>query len=86
VRTLCAVNDLRRRARLAKAVRDGRARQIRRDAHVTLATMAAELGVTKGAVSAWELGRRYPGPELADRWQGLLEEIEAELADGSDAG
>jgi len=84
--TLVGVNDLRRRARLAKMIREGRARQIRQGAHITLEAMGAPLGVTKAAVSAWELGRRFPERDLAHRYYELLEEIEAELVGMPDAG
>jgi len=78
------VSELQQRARLARTIRDGRAREIRQEANVTQAEVASELGVTKAAVSAWELGRRRPRGELALRYGQLLDEIGSAFVGAAD--
>lgn len=51
---------------------------------MTQAEVASELGVTKAAVSAWELGRRRPRGELALRYGQLLDEIGSAFAGAAD--
>jgi transcriptional regulator with XRE-family HTH domain len=50
---------------------------IRRTAGVTLAQIAAELGVTTSAVWLWETGKRIPRPEYLVKYVELLRELGA---------
>ena len=51
------------------------ARLIRRNAGVSLRTVAGELGVTAPAVSFWERGLRRPRAETAERYLKLLQQL-----------
>ena len=54
----------------------GAAREIRRQAKVPLADVAADLGVAPTTVWRWENGLRHPRGEIAERWLEMLGEIE----------
>ncbi|HKT05197.1 MAG TPA: helix-turn-helix transcriptional regulator [Rugosimonospora sp.] len=58
----------------------GRARTIRIAAGVSLAEMAADLGITAAGLSRWERGERRCTGEPAIRWAGLLARLERDLA------
>ena len=54
---------------------DGTARRIRKDAHLTQADIADEIGVTAAAVAAWETGKRTPSGTAARRYGELLRRL-----------
>lgn len=50
----------------------GRAASIRQAAHLSQAEVAASIGATSTAVSAWETGRRNPRGEHAKKYADAL--------------
>jgi DNA-binding transcriptional regulator YiaG len=56
-----------------------RRRGIRTAAGVTQADIAAPLGVTRAAVSRWELGEREPRGALLEAYLSLLERLRREI-------
>jgi transcriptional regulator with XRE-family HTH domain len=55
-----------------RAAKSGVARLIRESAGMSITELADELGVTPGAVSLWERGRRVPRGEVAERYAQVL--------------
>jgi len=70
------LDDFRRIADAHYKARSGIARQIRKDARISMAEVAAALDVSESAVSRWESGSRLPRGETAIRWARLLDELE----------
>lgn len=56
----------------AEFARSGRGARIRRNAGVTQAQLARELGVTSTAISRWETGRRTPRDAQAAEYARVL--------------
>jgi transcriptional regulator with XRE-family HTH domain len=65
--------------RLAK---NGTARLIREGAGLSTVELARELGVSPGAVSLWERGRRVPRGDVAERYAQVLRQL---IGGGGDA-
>lgn len=64
-----------------KKARSGDAKKIRRRAGLTMAHVAAVVGVSESTVSRWEGGSRKPRGEHALRWAALLNELERAQAE-----
>ena len=58
-----------------RLARNGVARLIREGAGLSTVELAQELGVTPGAVSMWERGRRVPRGDVAERYARVLREL-----------
>jgi DNA-binding transcriptional regulator YiaG len=58
------------------------AREIRRAAGMTMAEMAAALGVSESSISRWEGGSREPEPDMLLKWAALLEQLRTRAAGG----
>jgi len=56
--------------------KSGRARELRLDAGLSLEELAAEIGVTAGALSRWERGERRCTGEPAVRWATALTRLQ----------
>jgi transcriptional regulator with XRE-family HTH domain len=59
-----------------KHAETGSGRAIRTQARLTLAEVAATLGVSEPAVSRWENGLQMPRTKAAIRWAKLLRKLE----------
>lgn len=59
-----------------RKVRDGTARSIRINAGLTLAQLAALVGVSESAISRSERCERNPRPDVLLRWMEVLDELE----------
>jgi transcriptional regulator with XRE-family HTH domain len=57
--------------------RSGRGARIRRNAGVTQAQLAREIGVTTAAISRWETGRRTPRDAQAAEYARVLRTLAA---------
>lgn len=64
---------------------DGAAKKIRKAAGITLAQMAAVLGVDESTLSRWESGSRTPKSHHAREWGRLLNELERASTSASTA-
>lgn len=62
-------------SRVRELVTSGKARQIRIEARLSIAEVAASLGVTPAAVSRWESRHRSPRGVAALRYLDLLERL-----------
>jgi transcriptional regulator with XRE-family HTH domain len=72
--------QLARIARIRADLASGAARERRKAAGIDQAEVASALGVTAGAVSHWESGRRRIGTKYALAYARLLERLAAEAA------
>jgi transcriptional regulator with XRE-family HTH domain len=68
-------------ADVREALRSGAAERLRREAHLSQAEVAAELGVSPSAVSRWEAGDRLPRGRAARRYARLLAALEERLSE-----
>lgn len=68
-----------------KKARSGDAKKIRQQAGLTMAQVAAVVGVGESTVSRWEGGSRKPRGEHALKWAALLNELEQSTANVSAA-
>lgn len=59
-----------------KKARNGTAKKTRQHAGLTMAQVAAVIGVGESTVSRWEGGSRKPRGEHALKWAALLNELE----------
>jgi DNA-binding transcriptional regulator YiaG len=64
-----------------KKARSGDAKKIRQKAGLTMAQVAAVIGVGESTVSRWEGGSRKPRGEHALKWAALLNELEQSAVD-----
>lgn len=64
-----------------KKARSGDAKRIRQRAGLTMAQVAAVIGVGESTVSRWEGGSRKPRGEHALKWAALLNELERAQAE-----
>lgn len=71
--------DILELAKMREMVRDGRARDLRVGARLTLREVAVEIGVNPATVHYWEHGRR-PRGEAAWRYAKLLASLERLVA------
>jgi DNA-binding transcriptional regulator YiaG len=55
---------------------DGSGRRIRQTANLTLAEVAAVVGVSEPTVSRWEEGLQRPRTDAAIRWAKVLAELQ----------
>ena len=62
------------------AAASGAARWLRQAAGLSQRDLAADIGVTPGAVSHWEHGQRKPGGPAAVRYARLLRVIASQVA------
>jgi DNA-binding transcriptional regulator YiaG len=69
------IDDATHLARVRALVRSGAALRIRIDAGLSLAEVAATVGVTTGAISRWERRKRSPHGGPALRYLELLEAL-----------
>lgn len=67
-------------SRVRQAIREGHVREIRQQAAVTQAELAASIGVSPSCVSHWESGTRLPREETALRYGSLLEMLGEKVA------
>ena len=67
-------------SRMRKLCANGGARQLRKDARLSMQEVADALGCTTAAVSSWEIGFRSPRGLLGRRYAELLERLAEELA------
>jgi DNA-binding transcriptional regulator YiaG len=75
---MSSTDDLIARAKLRRAIDDGRAVRIRKRAGVTQPALADALGVDLASVWRWEQGRHMPrDTAVAVKWLQLLDEMEA---------
>ncbi len=69
-----------RRVKAARLPAPDERRKIRLSAGVSLEELAAELGVTPGAVSRWELGQSEPRTKNALAYRALLDALKKAAA------
>lgn len=67
-----------------RAAQSGQARRIRIAAGLSLADLAAALGVSRAALSRWECGHRVPRGAAAQRYAGLLEALARQVGEPLD--
>jgi transcriptional regulator with XRE-family HTH domain len=67
-----------------RAAQSGQARRIRIAAGLSLADLAAALGVSRAALSRWETGHRIPRGEAAQRYAGLLDALARQVGERLD--
>jgi DNA-binding transcriptional regulator YiaG len=70
---VAALDPISKLIEVRAAVRSGRARQLREEAGVSQAEVAAAVGVTRACVSRWEAGARKPTGAAAQRYARLLD-------------
>lgn len=58
-----------------RCAKSGLARAVREGAGMSTVEMARELGVSPGAVGAWERGERVPRPDAAEKYSRLLRDL-----------
>lgn len=63
-------------ARARELLRSGRAQEIRENAGLSRAEIAADLGVDQSAIWRWERGKRAPRGNVAKRYAQLLHQLE----------
>lgn len=63
-------------AEVRRLCRSGEAQRIRRKAEVSLAEVAADVGVTPTAVQRWETGLRFPRDAGAEKYLRVLRRLE----------
>jgi transcriptional regulator with XRE-family HTH domain len=69
-------NEPLRLAAVRAAAADGRARQLRLAARLSLADVGRACGVDQSTVYRWETGRRSPRGEAALRYEAFLRALE----------
>lgn len=65
-----------RLASVRELAKSGRARELRREARLSLAEIGAVVGVDQATVWRWETGRRAPQGAPALRYEALLRSLE----------
>ncbi len=73
-------NELRALARVRAMTANGQAREVRTRARLSMADVAATLGVGTSTVARWETGRRVPHGKAALRYAKLLDDLVLEGA------
>jgi transcriptional regulator with XRE-family HTH domain len=58
---------------------DGTARHIREESGLSMADIAADLGVSVSTISMWERGIKSPRSEIALRYGALLDRLQEQL-------
>lgn len=71
-------DEIVRMARCRELTANGRAREIRERARLSLAELATACGVDEGTLSRWERGQRRPRSSVALRYLAVLDALDAE--------
>ena len=77
------LSQLRALVEVRQRGRNGSAKAIRIAAGLTIAEVAAAVGVGESTVSRWEGGSRQPRGEAALRWAALLTELSTAQRDAA---
>lgn len=72
-------DDLRMRMLALRLLDSGEARKLRHAARVTLAELAADIGVSETSVSRWESGTRLPRGAVATRYGQVLDRLRRQV-------